>query len=159
MSYPFLLSGGCVSFILSGVLLVYLLFWSYPQFSGGFPYLHLLGSLPILWFTRVCSSCGSFSCASSSAFAALLPGGVLWLLPWIRVPSLFLPPFDVHRLPVAHMKLPPFFLSFLSMRLFFGHFPRLLADVFLFSAFFPANCPSMWLSFLFAAFGSFAVAC
>ena len=102
---PFSFSCGCISFFLSGVLLVCLLLCSYPQFSGGFPS-SPFGLLPILWFTQVCSHCGSFSCASSSAFAALLPGGVLWLPLRFRIPSLFLPPFNVRRLPVAHIQLP-----------------------------------------------------
>ena len=114
-------SGGCVSFLLYGVLLVYLLLCASPQLSGGFSVASPFGSLLILWFIRVCSPCGSFSYTFSSAFAALLPGQILWLPLRFRIPSLFLPPFGVRRLPVAHLKLPPFFLSFLSMSLFFGH--------------------------------------
>ena len=127
------------SFLLSGVFIVSILLMRIASvIRRGFPSLHLLVLFVSLqWFPRVCSPCGSFSCASSSsAFNAFLPGRILQLAFRFSYPLSFMPAFGVRRLPIAHMGLTTFFLLFLSLLLFFGDFPLLLTDVFLFSTFF-----------------------
>ena len=132
---------------------------SYP---GHFLSLHLLVCF------LFCGSPGFVRlAASSSAFAALLTGRILWLPLRFRIPSLFLLPFGVHRLPVAHMELPLSFLVFFScsfclgMPLSFGRrFPifrllpgQLSLHAALFFCLLPLAC-SLWLA---ASYTSLAV--
>ena len=102
-----------------------------------------------------CSPCGSFSCASSSAIAASLLGGLLWLAFRFRIPIPFCRLSTFVVFSVAHTVLTTLFLCFLSMRLFLGDFPLLFTDVF---PTFRLLYHYMRLSFLFATYDSFAVA-
>ena len=127
---------------------MYLLLCAYPQFSGRFSVSSPFDSLPIMWFTQIWLPCGSF--------LALLPQ--LSLL-FSRVgysgcrsgfvPLVFLYCTAFRRslfTCCAYVVTAFSFLVFFPCAFFFGHFPCLVADVFLFSAF-SAFCPYMRLSF------------
>ena len=114
-------SGVCVSILLSGVFLVYLLLMRMPSVPVGFPSLLLLVLfLFLLWFTRVLFTWRLlFSRFFLRYRCSPTWSGTLASVP-VSYPLSFLSPCGVRRFRLACMGLPPLFLHFFYMGIFLG---------------------------------------
>ena len=106
-------SGVCVSILLSGVFLVYLLLMRMPSVLVGFPSLLLLVLfLLLLWFTRVLFTWRLLFSRFFLCCRCFPPGpGTLASIP-VLYPLSFLSPFGVRHLLLVRVGWPPLFLHF-----------------------------------------------